>query len=111
MHLTKSIPECRRRPDTGKIGSLLANAFRRLGPYLYEGLNMITAVCNTEVLESRSAAQNETVGSDVKLSDAEIMRRVQDIRSNWSLAERCARREEADRRFENLIETLFAEAA
>ena len=72
---------------------------------------MMTAVCNTDVLESRLAAQNETAGREVNLSDAEIMRRVQDIRSSWSLAERRARREEADRRFENLIETIFAEAA
>lgn len=72
---------------------------------------MMTAVCNTEVLESRSATQNETSERDGRLSDAEIMRRVQDIRSTWTLSERHARREEADRRFENLIETIFAEAA
>ena len=72
---------------------------------------MMTAVCNTEILESRSAAQNETAGAEVKLSDAEIMRRVRDIRSTWTLSERRARREEADRRVENLIETIFAEAA
>ena len=72
---------------------------------------MTTAICNHDVLESRLAAQNETVDGEVKLSDDEIMRRVQNIRSTWSLAERRARREEADRRFENLIETLFGEAA
>ena len=72
---------------------------------------MMSAVCNTEVLESRSATQNETAEQEHRLSDAEIMRRVQDIRSNWTLSERSARREEADRRFENLIETIFAEAA
>ncbi len=72
---------------------------------------MMTAFCNTEVLESRPTAQNETVESHGHLSDSEIMRRVQDIRSTWSLSERRARREEADRRFENLIDTIFAEAA
>ncbi len=72
---------------------------------------MMNAVCNTEVLESRPAAQNETAEVGQRLSDAEIMRRVQDIRSTWTLSERRARREEADRRFENLIDTIFAEAA
>lgn len=72
---------------------------------------MMTALCNNDVLESQTTAQNETTGQEVDLSDAEIMRRVRDIRSTWSLSERRARREEADRRFENLIETLFAEAA
>ena len=72
---------------------------------------MMTAVCNNEVLKSGSAAQNETAVKEMMLSDAEIMRRVRDIRSTWSVSERAARRKEADRRFENLVETLFAEAA
>ncbi|MCD0463085.1 hypothetical protein [Roseiconus lacunae] len=72
---------------------------------------MMNAVCNTEVLESRIASQNENTCEKPQLSDAEIMRRVRDIRSNWSLSERKARREEADRRFQNLVDTLFAEAA
>lgn len=72
---------------------------------------MMTAVCNTEVLEAQTEAQNETLGTEIELSDAEIMRRVRNIRSTWSPSERHARREEADRRFENLIETIFAEAA
>lgn len=72
---------------------------------------MSTAVCETEVLESVSSAQNETSVQEIVLSDAEIMRRVRDIRSTWSNSERAARRAEADRRFENLIETIFAEAA
>lgn len=72
---------------------------------------MMNAVCHTDVLESHAVAQNETAAADVQLSDAEIMRRVRDIRSSWSLSERRARREEAERRFENLLETLFAEAA
>ena len=72
---------------------------------------MMTAVCNTEVLETVACTQNETIGQEINLSDAEIMRRVRDIRAAWSHSERAARREEADRRFENLIDTLFAEAA
>ncbi|WP_286177428.1 hypothetical protein [Stieleria mannarensis] len=72
---------------------------------------MMTAVCHNEVLESELTAQNETTSQEINLSDAEIMRRVRDIRATWSLSERAARREEADRRFENLIETIFAEAA
>ncbi|QDV40220.1 hypothetical protein Enr13x_00260 [Stieleria neptunia] len=72
---------------------------------------MMTAVCNKEVLKSASSAQNETASQETNLSDAEILRRVRDIRASWSLSERAARREEADRRFENLIETIFAEAA
>lgn len=72
---------------------------------------MMTAICQTEVLETSSAAQNETSKAEVTLSDAEILRRVRDIRSNWTVDERAARREEADRRFENLLETIFAEAA
>ncbi|MCO8121749.1 hypothetical protein NHH03_08375 [Stieleria sp. TO1_6] len=71
----------------------------------------MTAICNSEVLETRSAAQNETMNSEVCLTDAEVMRRVRDIRSTWSRAERNARREEADKRFENLLETIFAKAA
>ncbi|MCA9137762.1 MAG: hypothetical protein KDB00_13415 [Planctomycetales bacterium] len=72
---------------------------------------MTNAVCNTDVLELLPSTQNETVDQDVILSDAEIMRRVRDIRAAWSNSERRARRKEANRRFENLIETLFAEAA
>ena len=46
-----------------------------------------------------------------QLSDAEILRRVENIKSTWTLAERAARRREADRRFEHLIDVIFAEAA
>ncbi len=72
---------------------------------------MMTAICTGNVLETRNAAQNETAEREIQLSDAEIMERVRDIRASWTLAERHERRQEADRRFENLIETLFAEAA
>ncbi|OYP35065.1 hypothetical protein CGZ80_13065 [Rhodopirellula sp. MGV] len=62
-------------------------------------------------MDSRIVSQTENTVDQLQLSDAEIMRRVRDIRSNWSLSERKARREEADRRFQNLVDTLFAEAA
>ena len=72
---------------------------------------MTTTTCTDEMMETTVATQNETAVSDLTLTDVEIMRRVRNIRSSWSLSERRARREEADRRFENLIETIFAEAA
>ncbi len=72
---------------------------------------MLTAICPNEVSETNSPAQNEMVGQDVQLTDAEILRRVRNIKSTWTTAERAARRREADRRLENLIDTLFAEAA
>jgi hypothetical protein len=78
---------------------------------------MMTADCNIDALEMTGTqseiAVSEPAGADgnVNLTDAEIMRRVRDIRSTWSMAERHARREEAERRFEHLLETLLAEAA
>ncbi|WP_235908827.1 hypothetical protein [Roseiconus nitratireducens] len=72
---------------------------------------MTTACCNAEASNLNFVAQDEKLVEAVQLTDAEIMRRVRDIKSTWSVAERAARRREADRRFENLMETLFAEAA
>jgi hypothetical protein len=40
-------------------------------------------------------------------SDAEISRRVLNIRSNWSVQERIARRREADNRFADLMCALI----
>lgn len=56
---------------------------------------------------------NETpVANDGVPSDAEISRRVLQIRSKWSISERIERRHEAERRFEELVDTLMcAEAA
>ena len=51
--------------------------------------------------ETRTAAQNETLPSDHEIAD-----RVLAIRSGWDLNERIARREEADRRFRELVESL-----
>lgn len=64
---------------------------------------MLTATAPTSKTVSSVArsAQNETI-----LSDVEILRRVRDIRSNWSVSERIARRQEADKRFASLLEVL-----
>lgn len=73
---------------------------------------MTTAICPEQVLESPPEAQIETTPNvEIRVSDSEILRRVRNIRSQWTLAERMARREEADRRFETLLESIFAEAA
>ncbi|QDT02816.1 hypothetical protein K227x_11940 [Rubripirellula lacrimiformis] len=68
---------------------------------------MLTITCEPTVSENTTTAQIETLPSD-----AEISRRVLQIRSSWSLSERVERRHEADRRFETLIEQLsICEAA
>lgn len=64
---------------------------------------MTTVIC-PEVFE-------QTVPNAPRLSDAEILQRVREIKSTWTLAERAERRREADKRFESLIDALFAEAA
>lgn len=67
---------------------------------------MLTATAPTEKIVSSTTepAQNETM-----LSDVEILRRVRRIRSNWTVTERIARREAADKRFANLLEVLALE--
>lgn len=47
--------------------------------------------------------QNETI-----ISDQEISRRVLSIRAGWSVAERIERRQEAERRFAELLDKLTA---
>ncbi|MEM9827253.1 MAG: hypothetical protein AAF958_11720 [Planctomycetota bacterium] len=56
-----------------------------------------------EVNENLTAAlsQNETLPSD-----DEIAQRVLEIRSQWDLKERISRRDEAERRFSDLIQQL-----
>ena len=63
---------------------------------------MLTVTCEPKVNEATDK---------IDLSDREISRRVLQIRSTWSLAERLRRRREADRRLEELLDVLFAEAA
>ncbi|MEM9646513.1 MAG: hypothetical protein AAF989_16090 [Planctomycetota bacterium] len=68
---------------------------------------MLTATCDHPVSDQMETpavvSHNETL-----LSDEEIMRRVSQIRSNWSDDERVERRVEAERRFENLLSMLTA---
>ncbi|MEL6110607.1 MAG: hypothetical protein AAFU85_31765 [Planctomycetota bacterium] len=64
----------------------------------------MTTVISPEVFD-------QTAPTKKRLSDAEILQRVREIKSTWTLAERAERRREADRRFESLIDTIFAEAA
>ncbi|MEO1523997.1 MAG: hypothetical protein AAFX06_01110 [Planctomycetota bacterium] len=64
---------------------------------------MTTVIC-PEVFD-------QPVATKSRPSDAEILQRVRQIKSTWTLAERAERRREADRRFESLIDAIFAEAA
>lgn len=66
---------------------------------------MLTAICEQAVSESNAVAQNETLPSDI-----EISRRVMQIRSGWTVAERIRRRRDAERRFVDLM-TALTEAA
>ncbi len=67
---------------------------------------MLTVTCEPNVSEVTTAAQNETL-----VSDLEISRRVLRIRSGWSVSERVARRREADQRFADLMDKLIGDAA
>lgn len=67
---------------------------------------MLTTTQN--ITESQTAAdvQNETLPSD-----NEIAARVLQIRQGWDLNERIQRRDEAERRFSTLIDTLTESTA
>ena len=67
---------------------------------------MLTVTREPSVSETTSAAQIETLPSDL-----EISRRVLQIRSKWSVSERVRRRREAEQRFNDLIDTLMGPAA
>ncbi len=67
---------------------------------------MLTVTCEQNVSETPIVAQNE-----ITVSDREISRRVLQIRAGWTITERVRRRREADRRFEELLDTLLADAA
>lgn len=62
---------------------------------------MLTATPSQTISETNLSTQNETT-----TPDHEIARRVLAIRSNWNLSERIARREEAERRFSDLLDAL-----
>ena len=67
---------------------------------------MMTATCAPAVSESIRAAQIETGPSDL-----EISRRVLQIRSKWTVSERMRRRQEAEQRFVDLVDSLMGPAA
>lgn len=67
---------------------------------------MLTVTCQPNESETPNVAQNE-----ITVSDREISRRVLQIRAGWTIGERVRRRREAERRFEELLDTLLADAA
>ena len=61
---------------------------------------------------TQNASQTATeVQIDALPSDNEIAARVLEIRQKWDLNERIARRDEAERRFSDLMETLAQSVA
>ncbi|OUT54339.1 hypothetical protein SV7mr_01390 [Stieleria bergensis] len=71
---------------------------------------MTTATLEIKEVETQSLTQHEAV-VNIQLSDAEIQRRVDSIKSTWTAADRRERRIEAGERFHHLMEALFAGAA
>ena len=67
---------------------------------------MLTIAHNETQTADNNQAQIETAVSDV-----EISRRVLEIRAGWSVSERVRRRQEAERRFSNLLDALNAAEA
>jgi hypothetical protein len=67
---------------------------------------MLTVTCERAEIEVTRATQNETVPSDL-----EIMRRVRQIKSNWSASECVRRRREAENRLFDLMCTLGVDPA
>lgn len=62
---------------------------------------MLNTAYETDQKMNAQQSQNETFPSD-----DEIARRVLEIRSGWDLQERLSRRDEAERRFSDLIQQL-----
>lgn len=54
-----------------------------------------------ESSDTAVSAQNE-----IRISDAEVLQRVLNIRSGWTVAERIQRRREAERRFAELMSRI-----
>ncbi|WP_236622399.1 hypothetical protein [Novipirellula maiorica] len=70
---------------------------------------MSTMICEKRVSPTTTiAAVSKENRSDVRVSDAEISRRVLAIRSGWSISERVRRRRDADQRFLDLMLALSA---
>ena len=70
---------------------------------------MLTVTCEPNVIDA--ATRNTLAQNETTVSDVEVSRRVLQIRSSWSIAERIRRRHEAERRFEDLMNALYADAA
>jgi hypothetical protein len=51
-------------------------------------------------------SENKLSQTSIPRTESEIARRVLEIRSGWNLTERIARRAEADRRFNELLDAL-----
>ena len=60
--------------------------------------------------KNATVSQNEIFEDDFP-SDTEIAMRVLEIRRHWDLKERISRRDEAERRFNDLIQTLTESTA
>lgn len=67
---------------------------------------MLTATCEPRQIELTPETQNETLPTDL-----EILRRVMQIKSEWTLTECVQRRREAENRFAELMSKLGGEAA
>jgi hypothetical protein len=67
---------------------------------------MLATTCVPNVTASVCVSQNESC-----VSDLEVLRRVAEIRSSWTIDERVRRRQEANRRLTNLIESLRLNSA
>lgn len=66
---------------------------------------MLTATREATVSELNAVPQVETLPTD-----HEIAARVSDIRSQWTVSERVQRRQEAERRFADLLDKLASAA-
>lgn len=76
-------------------------------PVFHEGFAaMLTAIKDLSSLTETTSSHNETLPSDL-----EISRRVRVIQSQWSTQERKNRREAAQRRLNELLDTLTGPAA
>jgi len=67
---------------------------------------MLTATCEPRQIELTPETQNETLPTDL-----EILRRVTQIKSEWTLTECVRRRREAENRFAELMSKLGSDAA
>ncbi|QDV61644.1 hypothetical protein [Crateriforma conspicua] len=69
-------------------------------------LTIESTLCEINPVVDLKPAKPQVSQNETTLSDAEVFRRVAEIRSGWSVDERVERRMEADRRFERLMDML-----